>query len=80
MDVLARRLLSLGLVEQPAPPGIATVATAERTLIIMVRRTKRVQLRVDIGVERSRRRHAAEAAFALLVAAVQGHSATGARR
>lgn len=67
VDRLLAALLAAGFVRQPGPDALPALLSPDHHRVLVVRRTGRVQLRIDYVIPPHERRHAAEALFALIV-------------
>lgn len=71
IDAATRGLVAAGMREDASPPGLVCLVDARRTRVLIVTKTGRCQIRVDVDVPRASRRHEAERVFALLLRAAQ---------
>lgn len=70
VDTLLAALTAAGFSPRPSPAAMPTLRSPEGHHVLIVRRTGRVQIRVDYAVPEPLRRFSAEAVFAVLVRAL----------
>lgn len=70
VEPLLAALGAAGFAARPSPPALPCLRGPEGHQVMLVRRTGRVQIRVDYAVPEARRRLAAEGVFALIARAL----------